>query len=191
MRKTLVAGIIAGVVVYIWYSIAWVVLPHHNMVTRDIQDTAPILDFLKSQNLESGVYNLPSQSEMQKDFQSYSERCLTGPVIPFMVYVANGHSPMNAWAFLFGLVYCMLAGWLAAELLQVAWANLATRGKRILYVLGFALFGVLTISLTYVNWFSFPFTYMLMDIIDLLVGWTIGAFIIHWWLNRTPKGATA
>ncbi|MCB2198513.1 hypothetical protein KQI63_03855 [bacterium] len=188
MRKTIVAGLLAGLAIFIWNSVAWMALPHHRMVGKEVSDSGVVLDFLKSQDLETGVYFFPGMTEMQTDQEKVMQIYREGDFVPFMVYTGEPKDPMMVGTMIIGFIYLVLAGWLTAELLTLAKPRLKGRGQEILFVLGLALFATLTVHMTQVNWFYFPLSYVLMDIVDLLVGWLIGGFIISWWLGRTPKG---
>ena len=188
MRKTIVAGLLAAVVIFIWNSMAWMALPHHKMVGKEVADSKPVLEYLKAQNLETGVYFFPGMTEMQNDQEGVMQIYREGHFVPFMVYTADPKDPMMVGTMIMGFIYLVIAGWLAAELLTLAKAKLSGRGQEVLFILGLALFASLTVHMTQVNWFYFPFSYVLMDIIDLIVGWALGGFVISWWLGRTPKG---
>lgn len=188
MRKTIVAGLLAAVAVFVWNSLAWMALPHHKIVGKEVSDSGAVLEFLKAQDLETGVYFFPGMHEMQNDPEKVTRIYNEGHFVPFMVYTADSKDPMMVGTMIAGFFYLVLAGWLAAELLSLAKEKLKGRGQEILFILGLALFGTLTVHMTQVNWFYFPFSYVLMDIVDLLVGWLIGGFVISWWLGRRPKG---
>lgn len=184
--RIVIAGVLAGIVVFIWGAFSHMVLPlgHTGYVTPADESA---LVAMQSSFPEAGVYMLPYLAPEQWNDEAataaFAERA-TGSPNAWVVYQPAGRNPMVMGPLL-GVQFLtvVLAGILAAWVV----AQVASRFlQRTLVVAGMAVFGWLVISLPYWNWYRFPLDFTLAALCEALVGWILGGLVIAWWLGRRP-----
>lgn len=185
--RILIAGIIGGILMFIWNSLAHTVLPLGMMgfQTATEQDIA-IAAVQASATSGDGIYMLPGISpEQWRDeaaMKAFVEKAKASPYA-FVVY-APGGNPANA-SMTPNLVKQFVTDTLAA--LVAAWVLALGAfgfGKRVAIAGAFAVFAWLVISVPYWNWYAFPVAFTASTLITQLVGWLLAGAGMAWWLGR-------
>ena len=166
MKKNLLLSVAAGVVLFVWGFISWVILPWHNMVANQFTDEAALSQMLKANAPTPGVYYLPFS---EKDH---------GPNQPgaFANVLPQG-TDMNMGIMMgTGLVTQIISAFLVLMLLSQT-AGLSYLGK-----VGFVTLAGFTIAFVshvpYWNWFSFPTAYVGVTILDMTIGWALAGLAV-------------
>lgn len=185
--RILIAGIIGGILMFIWNSAAHTVLPLGMMgfQTATEQDTA-IAAVQASATSGNGIYMLPGISPEQWHdeavMKAFVEKSKSNPYA-FVVY-APGGNPANA-TMTPNLIKQFITDTLAA--LVAAWVlslGAFGFGKRVAIAGAFAVFAWLAISVPYWNWYVFPVAFTVSTLITQLVGWLLAGAGMAWWLGR-------
>jgi len=192
MKKILLAGILSGILVFIWSAIAHMVLPIGEMGLKTIPHTEDaVLSAMKSNIQEPGLYFMPGfemgrkQSEAeQKAFQAKYE---AGPTA-FLVYHPAGQKMLSPNQLIGEALFDILCGLIAAFIVSTTSASLIKRGVMVMLM---GLFAWLSISASYWNWYRFPGTYIIGEGLDQVIGWLLGGLVIAWILQRGEKNAIA
>jgi hypothetical protein len=177
MVKALVAGLLGGLIVFVWTGISWMLLPWHANVLHAFKQEEEITKVINVQVAQSGVYMLPHQDEAKGTQE------MKGPLI-FSV-VRLGNIPSMTVLLRNELLIQILAAFLVS-----AWIwrmkGVSYLG-RVFYV---ALFGLTAGIATYLplwNWFGFPIPYVAVSLADLLIAWFLAGFVIAW-ATHQPSG---
>lgn len=177
MKQILLAGALAGIVLFAWSAVSWMALPWRHFVINDLPREAEIVSTLRWRLAQSGVYQFPSAEVNDADTaasneQSWGEKVREGPV-GMLIYDADGMDPANPIYFLRGLALNLIAGMLAASVLAAASPNLAPYWKRAGFV---ALIGVIASVATHLsawNWMHHPPEYAAALAADTTIGWIL------------------
>jgi hypothetical protein len=182
MGRTVIAGIAAGIVLFMWGAVAHMMLPIGVMgleVVPDAQQQAA-LGSLRDNLGKEGWYMLPmlekEKWEDQAAMEAFGQRMATQP-FAWVVYQPTGidtHSNMGP-ALGKQFVSVTLCGLLAAF---IAAAVPGSRGKRVLVVAALGLFAWLAVSVPYWNWYRFPGGFTAGAFLEQVIGWVLGGIAI-------------
>jgi hypothetical protein len=192
--KILFAGILAGVVMFIWTSIAHMALPLGEAGIRGIPNELAVLSVMQS-NIgdQTGLYIFPgagvgknaTRQEKSEAMKHMGEKMAANPSGIFM-YHAPGR-PLQLGKLLgieFGteLLEAILVVFLLAQTRIVSFAG------RVGFVLVAGILAAITTNVSYWNWYGFPgaytASYMLIQIVGFLLVGAIAALVL-------PKRALA
>jgi hypothetical protein len=172
MSKTLVGGIVGGLIVFIWGAISHMVLPLGEAGIQMIPDEDAVVGVLKTSLPNPGVYIFPGM-EMKKDpteaeQKAWAEKYRTGPT-GLLVIRSGGEeaiSPkMLATEFVSNVAGALVAAFLLAKIG-------GSYGARVVAVALLGLFGWLALSISYWNWYGFSTPFIVGEGIDQVLGWT-------------------
>jgi len=182
MKILLKGAFVGGFIVFIWGAISWMALPFHGAQIRSFQDDKQVAHVLLSNTIEPGVYVLPtpkfgampSEKEARKLAQAQMRQMQKGP-FAFLVMSQRGLGPLPvqlARAFAIQFLGALLLTWL---LLQVRGV---TPRRRVFFCIVFAMAAAVVGLLPSWNWWGFPDRTILLDMLDLLVGWGLAGFYL-------------
>lgn len=182
MKKVIIAGLVGGLVIFVWQFISYTVLPWHMMVIHNIPAGEQVSQVLKNNSLPSGVYHHPGFDEgaasEEEAMNAFAERYKQGANINFMVYAAGGKDPNDPMQFVISYLLNALASLIAAYVLWKSGASLSGYLPRVLLVTALALFSVLFHTLMNWNWWGFPGDFTLVEAADTLVAWFLAGLAI-------------
>lgn len=166
MKKNLLLGVLAGVVLFVWGFISWAVLPWHNMVANKFTNEASVAQVLKENSPQPGVYFLP-----------FSEKDHGPNQVGAFANVLPQGSDMNMGKQMATALVTQVIGAFLVLMLLSRTGGLNYWGK-----VGFvALVGVVigfVGHVPYWNWFGFPAPYILVTILDTAAGWTLAGLAV-------------
>lgn len=184
-----IAGLIGGIVMFLWGFLSHMVLPLGEMGLRTLpiaqQDS--VLAAARGAMQDPGIYVVPGFEDMADygDEAKHAElgrRAAEHPYA-FVVYqphandLVNNMAPALAREFATNVLSAMLAA-------LVVGAAAVGMGRRALLVGAMGLFGWLANAVPLWNWYRFPTDFTLAALAMQLVGWLLAGFAIAWWLER-------
>jgi hypothetical protein len=169
MGKSIIrCALIGGIVVFLWYTLSWTVLPMHKMLIHKFIDEKEVATSITRFAPNDGVYVLPSCGPKQE----------SGENLPFIfVNIKRGCDGQK-----------MIKDIITGLIIQIVGAGLITylvlQTKPMKYwnrvgfisLIGLVI-GLLGASSNW-NWWSFPASWALLEIFDILVAWFIGGAVI-------------
>jgi hypothetical protein len=173
MMRILIAGILGGIAMYVWLSVAHLsplgqvgvhALPNGDAMVTQISDAA---------GGKAGLYFAP-------DNMSKKPSAAKGPfaLVSFTPNAPTGLSPMQlTFEFLSELAESILAAWLLAQ------AALAAYGARVGFVTGIGVVAAILAEAPYWNWYSFPLDYSLVNAAMQIVGFFVAGLVMAWYLK--------
>lgn len=184
--RTVIAGIIGGLVMFIWGAVAHMALPIGETGHKVPVQQEAVLDAIGQSTAGEGIYMYPSiAAEQMGDaaaMQAFREQS-RGKAFAFVVYQPDGN-PVNEDMvpnLVKQLVSDVLAALVVAWILALgAWAF----GRRVLIAGALGLFGWLALGVPYWNWYMFPLNFTAATLIEQVVGWLLAGAAIAWWLGR-------
>ena len=164
--RILFAGVLGAVAMFVWTSLAHMVLPLGDAGVQNTMNDEALLSELKSTvKNKDGLYIYPSmglapdathaqRSEAMKSFEAKLEKNPSG----FFIFHPAGSRPMNIGKFLTvefvtELVEALIAVWLLAQ------TRLVTFGGRLGFVTAIGIIAGIATNVSYWNWWGFPGTY--------------------------------
>jgi hypothetical protein len=179
MNRIILAGILGGVAMFLAGSFTHVVLPLGEAGIKQLPNEEPVVSVIKSNVTEPGLYFFPGMprgaSGEQK--QQWEQRIRVGP-LGILVYTPQGQAPLEPRQLLREFLSSVLAAIVAAYLL--AHACLASFSGRVVFVTALGLVGWLAISVSLWNWFNFPTTYTLAELVHEVIGFAATGLVLAW-----------
>ncbi|MGP0070107.1 MAG: hypothetical protein ACLQGP_41730 [Isosphaeraceae bacterium] len=190
MVRVLSGGLLAGIMVFFWGAFAHMMLPLGELGVRRIPNEDNVIGAMRDNIHEPGFYFFPgldmSRQASESDQQAWEAKVKQGPVGVVIIQPSGGEamSPRQLGTELAtNVVSALLAGLLLAFVRTGYWG-------RVLFVTLLGVFGVLTISVPYWNWYGFPVDFTIAEGIDQVAGWFLAGLVLAA-IVRGPKAPAA
>ena len=187
--RVLIAGLIGGIVMFIWGVAAHMALDLGNVGFRlPANENVALSGLQEGLGGQAGVYVLPSLDPKQmKDpavTRAYSIKAVRSPYA-WVVYQPQGTDMMQMGP-------QIGRQWASDTLASLALAfvmGLAALGfrRRLAVAAAAAVFAWLSTMLQYWNWYRFPLDFTLAALAEQLIGWLIAGAAMAWWLGRDER----
>ena len=180
MKKTIIGGIVGGILIFVWQTLSWTVLDLH----RPGQDFTPkqdsIISYLNSQFNEDGAYMVPSipKGASSEEMEQIMKDHYGKPWAEIQYHSKMEYNmPMNMLrGLLVDIVIVIMLCWLLAK-----YGN-NSMGKTFISCLFVGFISFLNIIYTKDIW------YHVFDVnaymIDTVVSWGLCGIWLGWFLNR-------
>jgi len=187
--RILIAGIIGGIVMFMWGAVSHMMLPIGEMGMKVPIEQASAITALGPTTQGSGVYMYPSPPK--EDWQDEAKmkaftESAKGQPYAFVIYQPGGN-PVNESmtpALIKQFGSDTLAAIIAAWVLALGTFGF---GKRVLIVGTLGLFAWLAISVPYWNWYQFPMDFTIGNLLEQVIGWLLSGSAMAWWLGRGER----
>jgi|SRR5438874_1885786 len=194
VKRILLAGILGGIAMFVWASLAHMVLPLGQTGVKEIPNEPSVLSAMRSSLGEkAGLYIFPgmqlgakpSREQQQAGMEHYGEKLAANPS-GLLIYHPPGAKALTAGQlvteFLTEVVEALIVVFLLAQ------TRLTTFGSRVGFVTLAGVLAAITTNIPYWNWYGFPGSYtaayMTMEIIGYLVAGIVAALIMK---SGVPK----
>lgn len=167
------AGIVGGLIVFLWGIFSWMILPWHSMTMEKFVDEQYVARVIQENAPESGIYVLPcmyasSRDSMKNEMQMNQKMSKRGPFV-FASVNLDARAPLSASNFIVGLLTQIVAA------LFITWMLLQTKAMHYMQRVWFvAAVGLVAGILAYVpawNWMDFPPSYTIVNLLDITIAW--------------------
>ena len=188
--RTLIAGVLAGVVIFFWGFIAHVVLPIGHMgielAPEPVQNQ--LAETMKSGFKGEGLYFVPGMDPAKMDDEAakkaYGERATSMPYA-MIVYQPVGKDTVNNMGPNLGIQFATDIG---LGLLAAFVASLITGfGRRVQGVTAMGLFAFGAVNMPYWNWYRLPLAFTEGALIESVVAALLAGVVSAWWLGRGER----
>jgi hypothetical protein len=178
-RKIILGGVLAGVLMFVWSSLAHTVLPIGAMGISTTANEDAVLAALKANLSASGFYFMPGHQIMQSERASGAagakameewQSKYAGGAWAVMMYHPGGANLMETRQLVGEFVADVIAGMILVFALLMAVARIRTFGGRIGFVTLLGMLPWLIVDSSYLNWYGFPLKYELGQLLDQGVG---------------------
>lgn len=187
--RSIVAGLIGGLVMFVWGVVAHMVLPLGEVGMRlPVAEDTVLTALPTGLGERAGVYLLPALDPSRRSdpeaVKSYAAKSAASPYA-FVVYqpkgvdfTAMGPQIVTQWA----------SDTLSALALAVVlgWAGLGFR-RRLGLAAIVAVFAWLSTLVPYWNWYRFPLDFTLAALLEQLIGWLLAGAAMAWWIGRQER----
>ena len=176
MRRIVLAGLLGGIAMFVWSSVAHLLLPLGQVGIKELPNEQAVLVALRSSLGEgSGLYFFPgvglgpdaTSQQKQAAMQQYEQKLAANPS-GLLIYHPAGAKPMTAGQ----LVTEFLTETIEAFLLVIllAQTRLGAFGARLSFVFVAGVLAVLGTNVSYWNWYGFPTSYTAAYMTTQIVG---------------------
>lgn len=204
MVRVVIAGVVAGLVLFLWGFVSWVVLTWHAETFVELPDEVGLVAALRiylpkdsNQEVQSGTYRVPwvkssdlanpeTRAKTEEDFR---RRHMEGPVA-YLFYSEAGSDPMAPQRLAAGAGLYMLAAFFAALAVYISLPGRPNFLLRVGIVLAMGCFTVLMTHLNDWNFMYRPDDYTLAMCADNLVSALLAGIVIAIIVRPGPKATT-
>lgn len=191
MKKILIASLVGGIILFVWHSVSWMIMPTHldSFHYTPAQDS--ILNTLKNSGLTTGAYFMPGvdnrnvkafDSEYQKKNEELMKTAVGKPGAT--IFYLDAMPEMGAGQILNGFLYDLIAVLCACLLLSLAYQSAASFLMRWWMVMLFAIFYIVEAPMSGHNWMMEPWHYTIGFIYDAFIGWGLTGLWLAGYLKR-------
>jgi len=188
--RILLAGILGGIAMFIWTSMAHMALPLGEAGISEIPNESAVLDAMKSSmGDKTGLYIFPGlgigkdatheqKSEAMKQMQ---QRIATNPSGILMYHPPGrpfGFGKSLAVEFSTEVLQAILVIWLLAQ------TRIESFGGRVGFVVIAGILAAITTNVSYWNWYGFPGVYTASYILIEIVGFALVGIVAAMLLRR-------
>lgn len=183
MKRVLLAGFLGGLGLFVWMSIAHMLLPLGRIGVSEMPNEAPVLAAMRAGlGDQSGMYIFPgmgvganpSHAEMSEAMGHYQEKLDANPS-GILIYHPAGVRALTSAQLVVEFLTELLESLLACLLL--AWGNLGTYSRRVAFVTTIGWIAMLSTNVSYWNWYGFPTNYTIAYMFTQLFGFFIVGLI--------------
>ncbi len=177
MARTLLGGVLGGVILLVWGILAWMILPLHKDTVQNLPNEEAVVAALQG-TPQQGVYGFPGRPGNTSDkaaMDAWTERYRRGPM-GMVVYDPKGADPMMASSIVVGLLIYILAALVATWTYQRSTALTGTLFQRLSF---FGMLGIFLALATYFanwNWMGFPLGFTTSMALDTIIGWLLAGW---------------
>ncbi len=186
MRRILLTGLGAGLVVFAWSAFSHMVLPLGEMGIAVMPNESAVVESLRANIPTSGLYMIPGMEPAKmasaEERRAWEQRYMAGPR-GVLVYQPGGADPMSPRQLGLELASDVLAG------LMLAWVLSMLSGpsrRRVAAAAALGLFAWLSISASHWIWYGFPTAFIVAEGVDQVVGWLIAGMVAARFLTVRP-----
>jgi len=196
MTRIFLAGLLGGIAMFIWSSIAHMVLPLGETGLNEISNEQTVLDAMQHNIAEkSGLYIFPGlglgpnptreqKNEAMKHMADNFARRPSG----ILMYNAAGSRPIDMvrWLgveFLTEVAEALLAVYLLSK------TRLTNFGTRVGFMIVAGILAAIATNISYWNWYGFPTSYTLSYISTQVVGFFCAGLVAAFVLRKQTFGA--
>jgi len=190
MKKIIIGTIVATVIYFLYQTAAWMGGLHGTPGTYTPNNNE-ILNYLSQVLGEDGMYMMPMvdpglPNRMEEE-QKLMEQNVGKPWA--MILYHKSMMGMEAGYILIGFLYSLIACLIAS--LIIYYGNFSSTSTRFLAAFSFGLFTLSQGVLDDMNWWSYPWSFVKAEVIDLTLGWGITCLWLAWFVKKNTEVKTA
>jgi hypothetical protein len=157
MKRIILAGVLGGVAMFVWESLAHLVLPLGQAGIKEMPNEQAVLSAMRSSLGEfSGFYFFPGTGQGPDAMKQYALKMATNPS-GILIYHPPGGQPMTSGQLVTEFLLEIIESVLAVILL--AQTRLTSFGSRVGFVALTGVLAALVTNVPYWNWYGYPTSY--------------------------------
>jgi hypothetical protein len=188
MVRVLNGTLLAGIIVFCWEAVAHMFLPIGTMGISVIPAEEQVLSAMSKSISEPGFYFFPGRDmgKTPTDVENkvWVDKFKKGPA-GILVVRPQGGEPMAPHQLMIELATDIGAALIAALVLTQVRSGYA---GRVLIVVEMALFALLSINVSYWNWYAFPTQFEIGEAIVMLAGGLLGGLVLAAFVHPADEG---
>src|SRR4051812_11597933 len=188
--RVVIAGILGGIAMFIWSTIAHVALPLGQVGLSQMPDEAAVLAAAHASNGEKdGLYFFPWVDPKDPQMMQKMDAAIKTNPSGLMLYHPAGHGMTEmAGPMIMEFLKEVLQALIAAFLVSLA--AVRTYFGRVGFVTLIGVAAAITTNISYWMWYGFPADYTLAAVAIELVDYIAASLAIAWWLGRQSGAVT-
>lgn len=183
--KLTISIVISTFILTVWSAVSWTILPFHSNSLKNLNDQ--VIDVRAMQGLiANGVYHYPGlpSGNSKESWASVEAKLKTGPRITLMVYHNEGSSLFDLKSFGLSILFNFITSVLLVLTITLTASNKTSTILTQIFVIG--LISYFSKSLPFLVWFQFPIDFIIPDLIDTLISFSLVAILLSY-LHKVQK----
>lgn len=177
--RVVVAGVLAGLVVFVWGAISHMALPIGEIGVAPLPGQEKLLPVLTQDLTQRKIHVFPWYEDEARHLEAYRTQAhgilaVSPPGAPFSMGRALAFEGLSN----------AVCGVLAAFLFAAMAPALATLGTRLAFGAVLGAFASMGIDFSYWNWYGFPTEYLAAQLADQIVAWSLASLVLGWRLGK-------
>jgi len=176
-KRILLAGVLGGLAMFLWSSLAHMVLGTGSVGIKDIPNEQAIVPAMKANLPQSGFYFFPgmglapgaSRAQQSAAMSAYEQKVESGPS-GILIYHPSGQKALTPGKLGTEFGTNVLQGILVAVLLSFA-TGLRSYAARVGFVVIAGLMAGITTNVSYWTWYGFPANYTVAYVFTEVMGY--------------------
>lgn len=185
-KRAILAGVLAGIGMFIWSSIAHMATPLGATGIKELPNEQGILSSISAIGGEPGLYLYPAMGTGGMD--QYATKLASTPS-GLLIYHPPGAKPLTPGQliteFLTELIEALLAVYLLAR------AGIQGFGARVAFVTTLGVLAAIGTNISYWNWYGFPASYTIAYMAMQIIGFVVAGVVAAAMLRQTSMRAAA
>lgn len=188
--RVVVAGVIGGLVMFIWGFVSHMVLPIGEMGLESLPDEAVLTPAMKASINHRGFYLFPGlpSNPNEAEQKAFADKYTAGPRGILVYDPEPGVAAMSPQMLGIECGSNVVAAILGAMVLACVGGGV---GKRVFVATMLGVIGWMSINVSYWNWFRFPALVTEAALIDQAVGWLVSGLVMAVILGMKKKAPRA
>jgi hypothetical protein len=174
MKKLLLSSILGGFAAFVWMALSWTALKFHP--TSSFKNEAEVAEVLKRNAGGHDVYLLPGDPGNDAAAHEKAMKAADAGPFAYMVVRPGPKATSMGKNIALNLLTQILCAFLLTSLLLCA--RPLSYGARVLFIVQAALAGGMLCHLSPMIWWEVPLHWVLRELADLAVAWTLGGLVI-------------
>lgn len=179
LKKWWVAGILAGLTVFVWGFVAHMFFKLGEASLRRLPQEQALMTALAAGIQDSGLYFFPYMEDMAKMQEMYA-RYPRGLLVFTKTGTPFSFETALAWQVAADIAEMLIAAWL----LWMVAGSVPGFLNRVLFVVALSAFTVFASDVPMWNWYEFPARFIVDGVIDKVVGAALGGALLAYLLGR-------
>jgi hypothetical protein len=185
MKRIVLGGLLGGVLLFVWGTIAHVALPLGSAGISFLPQEEKTVNALKETVSAPGFYMFPGHDlsiDAAKREQAWQQKYTEGPV-GILLYSPKGWNPVSAsqmgTQFLSEVAAATVASYLLTLIGGTFWSS-------VVFVTLLGSLPWLVISVPYWNWYGYPGSLTMATLVSLVVGWFVMGVVLNSTVLKRP-----
>lgn len=183
MKKVIIGTLVSTIIFFVYQAAMWMGGMHNNLwIYNQSQDT--VLAKMSDHNFKEGLYFIPSADPASKTFGKDMEQIMKSRVgKPWaMVFYHTSMNDMEASNMILDFVYILIG--VLVVVLVIYHGRFSSFSARFLAGMAFGIFAIFQAVLDDMNWWSYPWSFVQPQVVDLTIGWAICCLFLAYYLKR-------
>ena len=192
-KRVVIAGILGGVVIFLWGYLAHTVLGLGEVGIKELSNEQAVVGALRASTSEPGLYFFPgvgmTTGASPEQMRGAMQKAAGGPY-GMVIWHPSGAEFITPrrLGVQFGLN--VVQALFAAILLSCA-TSLSSYVSRVGFVFLAGVLAALSTNVEYWNWYSFPSNYTLGYMATQIIGFLLAGFVVAGFVKRSSSGMPA
>lgn len=185
MKKTIVAALVGGIIIFIWQFLSFALINFHKPAQNYTDKQDAIMTFLNSQQLPEGGYilpNIPDNTTAAQREQAMKEaEGKPWAIVQYHHSLKNNMAMNMVRGLIVNIIIVFLFCWLLGRMANPGFTTI------VLSALAIGMIVFLNAPYTGAIWYESFDTWA--HLADAIVSWGLAGLWVAWWLGRGSKAA--